>query len=157
MRRTGDQTYCWFSFLTQISSVLLLGRSLANVKLFGLHFEPLCFWSFLIVYHISHVPTSWNRLDYLPVYSNTSLLIKWLKGKAIPINGPWKSIGLWDVEAATFSRQSAHRWLWGQPYAQAASYPQENSWYSFLLETESTPGTIVRLEGWGQLKNPMTS
>jgi hypothetical protein len=26
-----------------------------------------------------------------------------------------------------------------QPYAPAAYYPQENSWHSFLLETESTP------------------
>jgi hypothetical protein len=30
----------------------------------------------------------------------------------------------------------------------------EDSWYSFLLETESTP---VGLEGLSQLKNPMTS
>jgi hypothetical protein len=40
----------------------------------------------------------------------------------------------------TFSRQSAHRWLCGcQPHAPAALYPQENSWYSILLEAESTP------------------
>jgi hypothetical protein len=35
--------------------------------------------------------------------------------------------------------------------------PQEDSWYSFLLEAESTPGAIVRLEGLSQLKSPMTS
>jgi hypothetical protein len=29
-------------------------------------------------------------------------------------------------------------------------YPQEHSWYSFLLEAESTPGAIVRLEGLRQ-------
>jgi hypothetical protein len=35
------------------------------------------------------------------------------------------------VEAPTFSRQSAHRWQSGcQPY------PQEHSWYVFLLEAE---------------------
>jgi hypothetical protein len=39
-----------------------------------------------------------------------------------------------------FSRQSAHRYWWGQPYAPAALYTQEDSWYSFLLEAESTPG-----------------
>jgi hypothetical protein len=39
----------------------------------------------------------------------------------------------------------------------AALYPQVDSWYSFLLEAESTPGAIVRLQGLGQLKNPMTS
>jgi hypothetical protein len=35
--------------------------------------------------------------------------------------------------------------------------PQEDSLYTFLLEAESTPGPIVRLEELGQLKNPMTS
>jgi hypothetical protein len=51
---------------------------------------------------------------------------------------PWRPIGLWDVEASTFSIQSAHRWRWGcQPYASAGLHPQEASWYSFLLEAES--------------------
>jgi hypothetical protein len=36
-------------------------------------------------------------------------------------------------------------------------YTQEVSWYSFLLEAESTPGLIVQLEGSGPLKNPVTS
>jgi hypothetical protein len=64
-------------------------------------------------------------------------------------NRPWRPRGLWDVEAPIFSGQSAHIWRWGcQPYAPAAIYPQENSWYSFLLEV------IVRLEGLGQVKNP---
>jgi hypothetical protein len=58
-----------------------------------------------------------------------------------PCNRPWRPIRLWDVEAPTFSRQSAHRWRWGcQPYAPAALYPQEYSCYSFLLEAELTPG-----------------
>jgi hypothetical protein len=35
--------------------------------------------------------------------------------------------------------------------------PQEDSWYTFLLEAESTPRAIVRLEGLGQLKTQMTS
>jgi hypothetical protein len=30
--------------------------------------------------------------------------------------------------------------------------PQEDSWYSFLLEDESTPRVIVRLEGLDKLK-----
>jgi hypothetical protein len=39
-------------------------------------------------------------------------------------------------------RHSAHRWRQGcQPYAPAAFYPQEASWYSFLLEAELTPGS----------------
>jgi hypothetical protein len=33
------------------------------------------------------------------------------------------------------------RWQWGcQPHMPTALYPQEDSWYSFLLEAESTPG-----------------
>jgi hypothetical protein len=68
----------------------------------------------------------------------TTLLILHL---SYPCNRPWRPIGLWDVEAPTFSRQSAHRWWWGrQPHAPAALYPQEDSWYSFLLEAELTPG-----------------
>jgi hypothetical protein len=31
------------------------------------------------------------------------------KGKAIPVNRPWRPVGLCDVEAPTFSRQSTHR------------------------------------------------
>jgi hypothetical protein len=29
-----------------------------------------------------------------------------VKDKAIPVNRPWKPVGLWDVEG-----QSTHRWL----------------------------------------------
>jgi hypothetical protein len=58
-----------------------------------------------------------------------------------PCNRPWRPVGLWDVEAPTFSRQSAHRWRSGcQPYAPAAHHPQEYFWYSFLLEAELIPG-----------------
>jgi hypothetical protein len=58
----------------------------------------------------------------------------------VTCNRPWGPIGLWDVEAPTFSRKSAQKWRWGcQAYAPAAFYPQEDSWYSFLLEAESTP------------------
>jgi hypothetical protein len=63
------------------------------------------------------------------------------KGKRYSCNKPWRPTGLWDVEVLTFSRQSAHRWRWGcQPCAPASPYPQEDSWYSFLLQAESTPG-----------------
>jgi hypothetical protein len=34
---------------------------------------------------------------------------RWYK-KSYPCNRPWRTIGFWDVEALTFSRQSAHRW-----------------------------------------------
>jgi hypothetical protein len=35
--------------------------------------------------------------------------------------------------------------------------PQEDSWYSFLLEAESAPGAIMWLKGLSELKNPVTS
>jgi hypothetical protein len=45
-------------------------------------------------------------------------------------------VGLWDVEAPTFSAESTHGWQWNcQPNTPAALYPQEDSWYSFLLVT----------------------
>jgi hypothetical protein len=47
-----------------------------------------------------------------------------------------------DVEAPAYSTQSAA----GRPL------PQEDAWYSFLLEAESTPRAIVRQEGLVQLK-----
>jgi hypothetical protein len=51
-------------------------------------------------------------------------------------------------------KNSAHRWRQGcQPYTSAAFYPQEDSWYSFLLEAESTSG----LEGLGKLKKSTSS
>jgi hypothetical protein len=79
----------------------------------------------------------------------------WKKVKAVSLTGV-EVVGLWDVEAPTFSRKSAHRGRWGcQLYAPAVIYPQEVSWYSFLLEADSTPRAIVRLEGLGQLKNPV--
>jgi hypothetical protein len=70
-----------------------------------------------------------------------------------PYNRPWRPIGLWDVEAPIFSRQSAHRWRWGcQPYAPEAPHFQEDSWYSFgsFVRGWVAPGAIVRLEGLGQ-------
>jgi hypothetical protein len=30
--------------------------------------------------------------------------------KSFPLYRPWRPLGLWEVEAPTFSRQSAHRW-----------------------------------------------
>jgi hypothetical protein len=56
-------------------------------------------------------------------------------------NRLWRPIGLWDIEALTYSRQSPHRWRWGcQHYAPATLYSQEYSWYSFMLNAESNPG-----------------
>jgi hypothetical protein len=63
-----------------------------------------------------------------------------------PCNRPWRPIGLWEVEALTFSRQSTHRWRKVVSLTRRPPFiPQEDSWYSLLLETESTPGPLC---GW---------
>jgi hypothetical protein len=40
----------------------------------------------------------------------TSSLLKKKRRQSCLCNSLWRPIGLWDVEAPTFSRQSAHRW-----------------------------------------------
>jgi hypothetical protein len=63
----------------------------------------------------------------------------------------WRPIGLWDVEATIFTRQSDHRWRWNyQTYAPAALYTQEDSWCSFLLQDVSTQGLMC---GWKEYVN----
>jgi hypothetical protein len=56
-----------------------------------------------------------------------------------PCNRPWRPTVLWDVEAPTFSRISAHNGgeVVSLTRRQAALYHQEDSSYSFLLEAES--------------------
>jgi hypothetical protein len=55
---------------------------------------------------------------------------------------PWRPLWLREVEAPTFSDIRLIDGGQGcQPYAPATFHPQENSWYSFLLEAEPTPGT----------------
>jgi hypothetical protein len=74
-----------------------------------------------------------------------------------PSDRPWRPIGLWDVEAPTFSRQSAQRWRWSfPPYAPAALPPGR---FLVLISVIGwvDPRGVVRLVGLGQLKNPMTS
>jgi hypothetical protein len=66
-----------------------------------------------------------------------------------PCNRPWRPIGLWDVEAPTFSTQSAHRWRRGcQPYTPAALFPTGR-----FLVLISVRGWVDPREGLIQLKN----
>jgi hypothetical protein len=53
---------------------------------------------------------------------NNQYIILLSKKQSYPCNRPWKPIVFLDIEVPTFSRQSAHMWRWGQPYAPAAPY-----------------------------------
>jgi hypothetical protein len=84
---------------------------------------------------------SWKYPDDVTLLSRRYIFVwhylnkKMQKGKVIPVTGRGGAQG-----CETFSRQSAHRWRWCQTNTPAAIYPQEDSWYSFLLEAESTSG-----------------
>ena len=43
-----------------------------------------------------------------------------------------------------------------QPYSPVAFTPRKNSWYSFLLEAESTPGPQCDRKDFMSTKNPLT-
>jgi hypothetical protein len=76
-----------------------------------------------------------------------------------PCNRQWRPVGLWNGETPTFSRHSDHRWRWGcQPYAPADS-PLPPGRFLVLISVRGSidPWAIVRLEGLGQLKNPIIS
>jgi hypothetical protein len=71
-----------------------------------------------------------------------------------PRNRPWRAIGLWDFEVPIFSLDS--RLTDGSKFVSLTRRPpftpQKDSWYSVLLEAESTPGLCVRLEELDILK-----
>jgi hypothetical protein len=86
-------------------------------------------WSCLWNFRINSIHSRFKRsmCDYL--ISEVIILSTGKKRQNYPCNRPWRPIGLWDFEAPTFSRQSVHRWRWGQPYAPVTLYPKEESWY----------------------------
>jgi hypothetical protein len=138
-----DSSVCIVTSCGLDGGILIPGRS----KKFS--FSPQCpdwlwgpcsllcneYWRFFPVEGDGGVKLSRRETTYsLPLVLRSGMV-------AIYCNRPWRPIELWDVEAPTFSRQSGQRWQGScQPDAPATLYLQENSWYSFLLEGESTPG-----------------
>jgi hypothetical protein len=62
------------------------------------------------------------------------------KGKAIPLQALTSPEGSRSLRFPDFKTIGTYRWQGCQPYAPAAFTPRKYSWYSFLLEAESTPG-----------------
>jgi hypothetical protein len=57
------------------------------------------------------------------------------------ISIPWRLIGLWDVEAPTFSLDNQLTDGGEVSFTRRPPFaPEEDPWYSFLLEAESIPG-----------------
>jgi hypothetical protein len=63
-----------------------------------------------------------------------------LNVKAIPLQALTGPEGYRSLRLPDFKTIGTSRWQGCQPYAPAALTPRKYSWYSFLLEAESTPG-----------------
>jgi hypothetical protein len=94
-----------------------------------------------------HIPES-SRVDsHRTENSKSTGVITVIKlrektGEAYPCNKPWRPVGFRDVEAPTYFRQSA-------PPGRFLALISVRGWVD--------PGSIVLLEGLGQLKTRMTS
>ena len=62
------------------------------------------------------------------------------KKKISPVTGLEWPGEFQEVKVPRFHDNGTGRWKGCQPYAPAAFTPRKSSWYSFLLEAESTPG-----------------
>jgi len=60
--------------------------------------------------------------------------------KISPVAGLEWPRGFQEVKVPRIHDNGTGRWLGWQPYALAAFTPRKFSWYSFLLEAESTSG-----------------
>jgi hypothetical protein len=81
------------------------------------------------------------------------------KVKLYPCNWSLRPLGLWDIEAPTYSRQSAHRWQWVYQPCMLASSQLPPGGFLVLISIRGlvNSGATVWLEGVGQMRNPVTS
>ena len=80
------------------------------------------------------------RINVDSVATACKIQTKVKKVKSFPATGLDRPLGFQEVEIPRISRQSAHE---GSkvvsPTHRPSLYPKKDSWYSFLLEAESTP------------------
>jgi hypothetical protein len=140
-----------WKFIPAYNLLCIIGYSLKNVYAYGCICSSTCLTSDIydqisiklgaggvsiksyqansVVVRIGATSPIYMKLQHITIYKTG----KKKKTKSYPCNRSCGPLELWDVEAPTFARQSARRWRWGcQPYASAALYPLEDSWYSFL-------------------------
>jgi hypothetical protein len=130
----------WFRYGPRGVPVMLVTNSLTIISI-----EPSCeylslpLWMYLPLESISRI---WREGDNYECHVIRVHL-------SYHCNRLWRPIGLWEVKAPTFSRQSALR----------ASCPSSPGRFLVLISVRGwvDPRAIVRLEGLGHLKNPVTS
>jgi hypothetical protein len=111
----------------------------------------------IAMHYISRASSNHPLDDCRNAYNFVALLpgigVKGKKGKDIPVAG---LEGPQDCETSRLPHFLNNRLTDGGKIVSLTRWllftPQEDSWYSFLLQTESTPGPIMRLEGLGKLK-----
>jgi hypothetical protein len=82
---------------------------------------------------------AFDSFEFFHVQVRSSVLGH-VKGKAIPLQASTGPEGSRRLGFPDFNTVGTWKWQGCQPYAPAAFTPSKYSWYSFLLETESTQG-----------------
>ena len=85
------------------------------------------------------------RAQYIYIY----------KGKAVPLQAQKDPEGfrkLWFPDFVTTAQDGGRL----STLCTGCLYPRKCSWYSFLLEAESTPGPLCDRKDFISMKNPMT-